>query len=102
MRNVLKGVSFLSLSLLLLLTACSGGGNSGASQNTNGEPSNSGTVADDGSGIKPVTFSFYGNYDWLTTAPWAENEATRWIQENRKVTVEPVQSGEPPPKSLTL
>lgn len=93
MRKRLKGVSLATVSLLLLLTACSGGGNSGAAQNSGGENSNAATAADDGSGIKPVTFSFYGNYDWLTTAPWGENEATKWIQENRKVTVEPVQSG---------
>lgn len=92
MRSRLKGVSLLTVSLALLLTACSGG-NSNASQHANGENSNTGVAADDGSGIKATTFSFYGNYDWLTTAPWGENEATKWIQENRKVTVEPIQSG---------
>ncbi|WP_339222621.1 extracellular solute-binding protein [Paenibacillus sp. FSL H8-0332] len=89
MRIRLKWVSLL-LTGLLLLTACSSGGESGTPQNTSeGE---AGAATDDG-GIKPTTFSFYGNYDWLTTASWGENEATRWIQENRKVTVEPVQSG---------
>lgn len=92
MRSRLKGVSLLTVSLALLLTACNGG-NSNASHQANGENSNTGVAAEDGSGIKATTFSFYGNYDWLTTAPWGENEATKWIQENRKVTVEPIQSG---------
>lgn len=82
------------VSVLVFLTACSNGGganNAGGSSQDNRGPTNE--AVDDGSGIKPVKFSFYGHYDWLTTAPWGENEATQWIKENRKVTVEPVQSG---------
>ncbi|WP_138493370.1 extracellular solute-binding protein [Paenibacillus pinistramenti] len=92
MRNRLKWASLLMASMMLLLTACGGGGNSGASE-TNGGTTDTAAVSGDGGGIKPLTFSFYGNYDWLTTAPWGDNEATKWIQENRKVTVEPIQSG---------
>lgn len=44
-------------------------------------------------GEDDLTFSFYGHYDWMTTDPWAENEATKWIKENLKVTVKPIQSG---------
>lgn len=94
MRQRTKWVTLLLVSVLILLTACGGGNNKpAASQNNNGVAPDTGVVADDGSGIKPVTFSFYGHYDWLTTAPWADNEATKWIQENRKVNVEPIQSG---------
>jgi len=93
MRNRMKWVSLLLTSLVLLLAACSGGGNSNTSPNTSEKNLNTEAATDDGSGIKPVTFSFYGNYDWLTTSPWGDNEATKWIQENRKVTVEPIQSG---------
>ena len=93
MGNRVKWVSLLLTSLVLLLTACSGEGNSNTSPNTSEKNLNTEVATDDGSGIKPVTFSFYGNYDWLTTSPWGDNEATKWIQENRKVTVEPIQSG---------
>ncbi|MCM3041314.1 extracellular solute-binding protein [Paenibacillus motobuensis] len=89
-----RWASLLLVSVLLFLTACSNGGganNAGGSSQENSGAANE--AVDDGSGIKPVTFSFYGHYDWLTTAPWGENEATQWIKENRKVTVEPVQSG---------
>lgn len=93
MRKRIRWVSLLFVSVLVFLTACGGGDKPDASQENNGATTDTEAVTDDGSGIKPVTFSFYGHYDWLTTAPWAENEATKWIQENRKVTVEPVQSG---------
>lgn len=93
MRKRIRWVSLLFVSVLVFLTACGGGDKPDASQENNGGTTDTEAVTDDGSGIKPVTFSFYGHYDWLTTAPWAENEATKWIQENRKVTVEPVQSG---------
>ncbi|MCA1293133.1 extracellular solute-binding protein [Paenibacillus sp. alder61] len=86
MRKRMRWISLLMVSLFVVLTACGGGG-----EKDGGTPDTQ--AVDDGSGIKPVTFSFYGHYDWLTTAPWAENEATKWIQENRKVTVEPIQSG---------
>ncbi len=82
MRMRFKWVSLLLVCLLLLVTACSGGGKQEEGQGKGN------TGADDG-----TTFSFFGNYDWLTTAPWGENAATKWIQENRKVTVKPVQSG---------
>ncbi|WP_090116446.1 MULTISPECIES: extracellular solute-binding protein [unclassified Cohnella] len=41
-------------------------------------------------GDTPVNFSFYGNYDWYTMQPWGGDPATKWIQENKKVTVTPV------------
>jgi len=41
-------------------------------------------------GETPVNFSFYGNYDWYTMQPWGADPATKWIQENKKVTVTPV------------
>ncbi|GAA0336795.1 hypothetical protein GCM10008967_28880 [Bacillus carboniphilus] len=44
-------------------------------------------------GEDPLEFSFYGHYDWMVSDPWAENEATKWIKENKLVTIEPIQSG---------
>ncbi|MFF2889140.1 extracellular solute-binding protein [Paenibacillus sp. NPDC057967] len=87
--------SLASMALLIFLAACSNAGEGGtnspgpSSSNATGEGNEESGV----DGIKPVTFSFYGHYDWLTTAPWGDNEATKWIQDNRKVTVQPIQSG---------
>jgi len=44
-------------------------------------------------GKDPVHFSFYGNYDWYTIHPWGEDPATKWIKENKLVTVEAIPSG---------
>ncbi|MFD0710571.1 extracellular solute-binding protein [Paenibacillus sp. GCM10027626] len=75
----------------LLLSACSGNG---------GNPSNGGeqTGKQEGAsgfvfGETPLKFSFYGNYDWYTMYPWGQDAATKWIQDNKKVTVEAVQAG---------
>ncbi|MGG1636818.1 extracellular solute-binding protein [Paenibacillus sp. NRS-1760] len=85
MNTRLRWVSLLIV-LMVFLAACSNN-NNGAKVSNN--PDNSGG----NDGPKPVTFSFYGHYDWLTTAPWADNEATKWILDNKKVTVKPIQSG---------
>lgn len=85
MNTRLRWVSLLIV-LMVFLAACS---------NNNNEPQVSNNPDNSGGndGPKPVTFSFYGHYDWLTTAPWADNEATKWILDNKKVTVKPIQSG---------
>ncbi|WP_337100188.1 extracellular solute-binding protein [Paenibacillus sp. YIM B09110] len=44
-------------------------------------------------GDEPFTFTYYVNYDWWTTEPWGANPNSKWVQENKKVTVEPIQSG---------
>ncbi|WP_339204836.1 extracellular solute-binding protein [Paenibacillus sp. FSL K6-3182] len=85
MNTRLRWVSLLIV-LMVFLAACSNN-NNGAKVSNN--PDNSGG----NDSPKPVTFSFYGHYDWLTTAPWADNEATKWILDNKKVTIKPIQSG---------
>ncbi|QHT62489.1 extracellular solute-binding protein [Paenibacillus lycopersici] len=44
-------------------------------------------------GSEPLEFTFYGNYDWMTTEPWAADPSSKWVQDNLKVTVKPIQSG---------
>ncbi|OAB26319.1 extracellular solute-binding protein [Paenibacillus macquariensis] len=79
----------LMLSMSVLFSACSKGD----------EASNQNKVVDQGDagnfilGETPLNFSFYGNYDWYTMNPWGQDPATKWIQENKKVTVEAIQSG---------
>ena len=42
--------------------------------------------------MKPVTFSYYSNYDWDTTEQWGADSTTRWIADTLKVNMTPVQS----------
>ncbi|RKN86187.1 extracellular solute-binding protein [Paenibacillus ginsengarvi] len=44
-------------------------------------------------GETPLSFSFYGSYDWYTMQPWGEDIATKWIKENKKVNVTAIPSG---------
>jgi putative aldouronate transport system substrate-binding protein len=100
----MKKLLLTSIAILLLtataLVGCSSqkAGNeasSSASNNAGGSASAT-AAADDGKfvlGSKPLEFSFYGNYDWYTMPPWGEDLATKWIKENMKVNVVPVQSG---------
>jgi len=95
-KNVLTKNKKLSSILLVLslgvaLAGCgSGSGDSGNSEGKSGETSNDKAAE---FGKDPLSFSFYLNYDWAVTDPWADNPATKWILDNKKVTVVPVQSG---------
>lgn len=85
-----------TLSMSLLLAAC--GGNSSGTGGDAAKPETGKTAEADPSkpfvfGETPLTFSFYGNYDWYTMNPWGQDPATKWIQDNKKVTVEAIQSG---------
>ncbi|MFD0714760.1 extracellular solute-binding protein [Paenibacillus sp. GCM10027626] len=51
-------------------------------------------------GEEPLSFSFYGNYDWFNMQPWGEDPATKWIKDNKKVTVEAISSGGAPEQKL--
>ncbi|MBP3965076.1 extracellular solute-binding protein [Paenibacillus lignilyticus] len=44
-------------------------------------------------GSEPVDFSFYAHYDWWTTEPWGNDVTSKWVKENLKVNVTPIQSG---------
>lgn len=88
-KNKLFVLSAL-LAIALGLTACSGGGG----QADKGNKGQTQAETEPGEGvIKPLTFTFYGHYDWYTMPNWGEDPATRWIKENKQVTVEPISSG---------
>ncbi|ASA26139.1 ABC transporter substrate-binding protein [Paenibacillus donghaensis] len=56
---------------------------------TTAAPEENATAA---SKVKPVTFSYYSNYDWDTTEPWGEDSTTKWISDNLKVNMTAIQS----------
>jgi putative aldouronate transport system substrate-binding protein len=77
------------LSMNFLLTGCKELPKSGpqAEGATNQEK------AETVSGNTPLQFTFFGNYDWYTMQPWGEDTATKWIKENKKVSVVAIPSG---------
>ena len=108
MRMGKRGMTSLLLiimSLVLILAGCSNNGNNSGAANANEQSSNSGTsnASDEGGeepsesksgfGVDPLEFSFYGHYDWYTMPNWGEDLATKWIKENKKVNVTPINSG---------
>lgn len=42
--------------------------------------------------VKPVRFTVFVNYDWYTAPTWEGRPHSRWISDNLKVTLTPVQS----------
>ncbi|QQZ59665.1 extracellular solute-binding protein [Paenibacillus sonchi] len=99
--------SFPLLSVVLcsvLLIAGCGGGNNGAapSAEPTKEPTATETAAASaspeaastaaGSTVKPVSFTYYSNYDWDTTEEWGRDSTTKWIADTLKVKMTPVQS----------
>lgn len=99
-----KLLGIFAVIVLVFLAACSQGkessppaSSSPASQpaaQESKEASASPAEANDGSmkQVKPVQFSFYGNYDWMTTEPWGADPTSKWVKENLKVEVTPIQS----------
>ncbi len=74
------------LALTLGIAAVVSGCSDKKQENGSASPANDAFVF----GETPLSFSFYGNYDWYTMQPWGEDPATKWIKENKKVTVTPV------------
>lgn len=80
-------IAFL-LSVSLIAAGCS---KSGKSADGGASPAASGQAAEGFQfGTTPLTFSFFGNYDWYTMQPWGEDPASKWIMENKKVTVKAI------------
>jgi len=41
-------------------------------------------------GKQPLDVSFYAHYSYYTMPPWGEDPSSRWIQQNKKVSVRPI------------
>jgi putative aldouronate transport system substrate-binding protein len=109
-----KSASLLIVSLLsigLLLSACSSNTNNTndsspassqpASATTESSPEAAATESasispevngDTQTKVKPVEFSLFVNYDWYTAPTWIERPQAKWITDNLKVTLNPIQS----------
>ncbi|WP_426448404.1 extracellular solute-binding protein [Paenibacillus sp. S-38] len=78
----------------LILSACSGEGEQ-AQKPQETAPAQTTAPAEGGSiqsRVKPAEFSLYVNYDWYTAPAWAERPHGKWITENLKVSLKPIQS----------
>ncbi|MFC4778810.1 extracellular solute-binding protein [Paenibacillus sp. GCM10023252] len=96
-KKVVGSVLVLLLTATATLTACSNSNDKNTPAN-NGGTNNGGKEGTEQSaaftlGSQPLNFSFYGNYDWMTTAPWGEDIPSQWLRDEMKITVEPIQSG---------
>lgn len=90
------GKSFmLTLVTILLaasvLLACA----SGSKEDKSGSKEKGSTTSSNGFklGEEPLEYTLYGHYDWYTMPPWGEDESSKWIKENKKVTIKPIHSG---------
>jgi len=107
-RKLWTVVAAVMLAAAMTLAACSDGGSGGNSGGSSGN--NAGTKAPDASdapapandtgesgtfvlGSEPLEFTFYGHYDWYAMPPWGEDITTKWIKEEKKVNIIPIQSG---------
>lgn len=95
-------VTVLSVLMIVALAAgCSG--NNGNSGKTANEPANTTepppTEANaEGPkiyelGKEPLNFSLFGLYDWYMMPKWGDDPMTKWVQDNKKVTVTEVPNG---------
>ncbi|WP_054956546.1 extracellular solute-binding protein [Paenibacillus dakarensis] len=44
-------------------------------------------------GKEPLEIKLYGNYDWYVMPKWGDDEMTKWVQDNKKVTVTNIPNG---------
>jgi len=88
-----KGLIVLTtaaLSFGTLLAGCS------SDKNTASSPTPAASTAAQTNAPKtdePLNFSFYVNYDWYAPKGYGTSPATKWLIENKKVTVEEISSG---------
>ncbi|NMM54426.1 extracellular solute-binding protein [Paenibacillus aquistagni] len=103
---------FLTLITILMtasfLAACSGsnGGSSSNGTKSNTENASKEEQGTDNApklyelGKEPLEFSLYGHYSWYTMPPWGGDVGTKWIQDNKKVTVKAISAGSDPAAKL--
>ncbi|MCZ8523922.1 MULTISPECIES: extracellular solute-binding protein [Paenibacillus] len=89
-QKTCAAVNAAVLTVVSLLAGCSGSG-SQTPPAASPETGKAGAAVEVGG--KPLEFTFYGHYDWYTMPPWGEDAASKWIKENKKVTVTAVNSG---------
>jgi len=77
-----------------LLAGCSSGKEAGNSSRSSASEANEGKVSDLYElGKEPIEYSFYAHYDWYTMPAWGNDPVSKWIQDNKRVTIKAIHSG---------
>ncbi|HEY4390176.1 MAG TPA: extracellular solute-binding protein [Paenibacillus sp.] len=91
------------LMIVALLAGCTGkGGNS--AQTTEPNSSNAGNTQEQNTaenegpklyelGKESLNISLFGNYDWYTMPKWGDDQMSKWVQDNKKLTITEVPNG---------
>ncbi|EES72400.1 ABC transporter, solute-binding protein [Paenibacillus sp. oral taxon 786 str. D14] len=91
-----KWISVLALSIVVALIGSACASNNG--NNTSASKTNESGSTNTGSktftlGQDELTYTFYGNYDWFTPpGEWGKDRTSKWILDNKKVTMNVVTS----------
>ncbi|MEK0314366.1 ABC transporter substrate-binding protein [Cohnella sp. 56] len=102
-----------ALVLATVLAGCAGGSkNNNAQGSASASPAPSAAATGSGSasapagtgwefGSEPLTVSLYGHYDWYAAPPWGEDESSKWIRDNKKLTMNFIPSANNSKQKLT-
>ena len=93
-KQMFTGLTFL-LTCSLALSACSSsnnniGADNGKTTNTKEQQTEGGKIS--AFGEQPLTFSYYMNYDWASPSGYGTDAVTKWLQEEKKMTMTEVNS----------
>ncbi|MBG9733712.1 extracellular solute-binding protein [Paenibacillus alvei] len=94
-------LSVLSVFMVFtMMVGCSSGGNTPqanepakqgeGTENSNSEASKSDVYE---LGKEPLEVTFFGNYGWYDMPKWGKDPASKWIQDNKKISVKAISSG---------
>lgn len=92
-KKLFTGLLSVALVSSMVLAGCADKNNKPAASQGTGADNKKAESGGFVLGEKPTTFSYYVNYDWWTTEPWGASPNSKWVQDNLKITVEPIQSG---------
>ncbi|MGG1878023.1 extracellular solute-binding protein [Paenibacillus cisolokensis] len=92
-KRALLSIWSVTLVMVMILAGCSGSKEGSSTGEETSEPTGTPESGEFVLGEQPLEFSFYGHYDWYTMPEWGGDQATKWIQENKKVNVVPISSG---------
>lgn len=90
-----------ALTIIALVAGCSGkNSNSGKPADQNGNTAEQPATEANSEGPKlyeigkePLNITLFGNYDWYTMPKWGDDPTTKWVQDNKKITVTEVPNG---------
>lgn len=98
-RGIILCVTAIFL-IAMIMAGCSSGKNNNVmspdtSPKVTNEASPEAGIITDGTWkqVRPVSFSYYSNYDNSGMTPWGEDAISKWIKDNLKVEVTGIQAG---------